>query len=70
METIQRTKQKLGVMLAKYERLGVHPDAIKHAYRMSFKEDAQEIHRQRTATLARLKSSSSARTGRAASSRA
>lgn len=55
MGEMARIKQAIGTMFLRFEKLGVHPDAIKHAYRMSTKDDAQEIHRQRTATLARLK---------------
>jgi ribosome modulation factor len=54
MGNIAREKQAIGVMFARYEKLGVHTQAIKHAYIMSHKEDAQELHRQRTATMARL----------------
>jgi len=54
MGNIAREKQAIAALFNRYEKLGVHTQAIKHAYIMSHKEDAQELHRQRTATMARL----------------
>lgn len=54
MAEIARVKQSLGTMLKNYEKMGVDTDAVKYAYRMSHKDEAQQIHRSRTATLARL----------------
>jgi ribosome modulation factor len=54
MGNIAREKQAIAALFNRYEKLGVHTQAIKHAYIMVHKKDAQELHRQRTATMARL----------------
>lgn len=54
MGEMARIKQKIASMLKRYENMGVDPRAVKYAYSMSQKDDAEELHRARTQTLARL----------------
>lgn len=52
---IARIQQSIAMLFSRYDKLGVDTAAIKHAYTMSQKDDAQAIHRSRTETMVRLR---------------
>ena len=54
MAEMARVRQRAATMLHNYEQRGVDPKALKHAYRMSGKDDAALLHFTQTSYLAML----------------